>query len=197
MPALGMGRTRSIASNCGSAAHCASGSNILPVPCSQRPGTHTSMVDVSPSRSANEPLFTVSHAEIDSSTCTTLLEYLQRAAIGAICSSLDHGSFKKDGNDSWWSCDFESACSLAELCEMLFGLIERRGSNQTLNSHEILMRREPIVKTEGGDDDDLFETEEVQESPDKAYLDTTGNSSNGSDQVRSTQLAHRLVPLRT
>ena len=54
-----------------------------------------------------------------------------------------------------------------------------------------------MVKTEGGENDYLFDAEEVQESPDKAYLDTTGNSSNGSDQVRGIQLAHRLVPLRT
>ena len=158
------------------------------------------MVDASPSRSANEPLFTVSHAEIDSNTCTTLLEYLQRAAKGAICSSPEIGSFKKvDGNDLWWCSDFESECSLVELCGMLFRLIERRGSNQTLSSQEIIMikRREPIAKTEGGDDDYLFEAEEVQESPDKAYLDTTGNSINGPDQVRSIQLAHRLVPLIT
>ena len=143
------------------------------------------MVDVSPPRSANEPLFTVSHAKIDSSTCTTLLEYLQRAAIGAICYSPDHGSFKKvDGNDSWWSCDFASTCSLEELREMLFGLIERRGSNQTLNSKEIIMtkRCKTMVKTEGGDDDYLFGAEEVQESPDKAYLDTTGNISNAAEE---------------
>ena len=67
---------------------------------------------------------------------------------------------------------------------MLFGLIERRGSNQTLNSKEIIMtkRCKTMVKTEGGDDDYLFGAEEVQESPDKAYLDTTGNISNAAEE---------------